>query len=146
MSNINSNVLRIYGGTPSGDVQVQQGAGPSNQGVTEPLPVATYRRMFLGPKANGHFSLNVFVDQAGGAGSVMTVWYSNLPNPSLADDTAWTQDATIGSIDLTSTANKFQNVGNVDAEWVMIKVVVGTSQANIRAFVRVEGVTHGKAG
>jgi len=132
---------------PTGDVSVQQAGGPTNQAVPEQLASgADYRRAFMGPKAGGHFSLNVFVDQAGGAGSTLTVWYSNLPNPSVADDTAWTQDATIGALDLTSTANKFTNVGNVNAEWVMLKAHIATSQCNMRAFVRVEGTTHGKMG
>lgn len=146
MSNLNSNIIRIYGGMPSGDIQVQQAAGPTNAGVTEVLVPATYRRNFMGPKANAHFSLHTFVDSAGGATSNMTVWYSNHPNPSVASDADWVQDATIGSIDLTLTGGKFTNVGNVDAEWVMLKAIVATSNASVRAFVRVEGTTHGKMG
>jgi hypothetical protein len=130
---------------PSGDVQVQQGAGPSNAGVPEQLAVGTYRRVFAGPKRNDHFSIQVFVDQAGGAGSTATVWYSNHPNPSAASDSDWTQDTTITAPDLTTTTSKFVTVGNVDCEYVMLKVVVGVSQANIRAFVRVEGTGHGMA-
>src|SRR5678816_372296 len=127
MSYINSNVLRMYGGTPSGDVSVQQAAGPINAGVTEVLVPATYRRAFMGPKAVGHLSLHVFVDSAGGATSAMTVWYSNHPNPSLSTDNDWVQDTTIGTIDLTLTGGKFFNVGNIYPEWVMIKAVVATS-------------------
>lgn len=136
----------MYGGMPSGDIQVQQAAGPTNAGVTEVVVPGTQRRAFIGPKVNGHFSLHVFVDSAGGATSAMTVWYSNHPNPSLASDNDWVQDTTIGTIDLTVTGGKFFNVGNVDPEWVMIKSVVVTSNASLRAFARVEGTTHGKTG
>jgi hypothetical protein len=146
MGQFNSNVIRIYGGNPSGDLSVQEVAGPTNAGVTEVLIPGTYRRSFAGPKANGHFSIHVIVDVAGGATSAGTVWYTNHPNPSLASDSDWVQDATIGTIDLTLLGGKFINVGNVDAEYVMIKVIVATSNASVRMFVRVEGTTHGKMG
>lgn len=146
MSNLNSNVIRIYGGMPSGDVLVQQAAGPSNAGVSETVAVGTSRRSFMGPKIGGHFSLQLFVDSAAGATSTMTVWYSNHPNPSVANDNDWTQDASITAFDLTLTGTKFINIGNVDAEWIMLKTVIVTSTGNIRAFVRVEGTTHGKSG
>jgi hypothetical protein len=146
MSNINSNVIRLYGGMPSGDVQIQQGAGPSNAGVSETLAVGTTRRLIMGPKSNAHYSLQVFVDAAAGATSAMTVWYANHPNPSLTSDNDWSQDLTIGSIDLTITGNKFFNVGNVNAEYIMLKAVIVTSTGNVRAFLRIEGTTHGKVG
>lgn len=146
MSFINYNGIRIFGGMPSGDVQIQQGGSPTTQNVSETVAVGTTRRMFMGPKANAHFSIHLLVDSAAGATSAMTVWYSNLPNPSLASDADWVQDTTIGALDLTVTGGKFTNAGNVDAEWVMLKAVVAASTGNIRAFVRVEGTTHGKAG
>lgn len=146
MSNLNSNVIRIYGGMPSGDVQVQQGAGPSNAGVSETVAVGTSRRAFMGPKIGGHYSIHLFVDSAGGATSNQTVWYSNHPNPSTASDNDWVQDVTITALDLTVTGGKFTNAGNVNAEWIMLKTVIVTSTANLRCFVRVEGTTHGKTG
>lgn len=146
MSNINTNSIRLYGGMPSGDIQVQQAAGPSNANVSETLAVGTVRRLAAGPKINSRFSLHVFVDSAGGATSAMTVWYSNHPNPSLATDNDWVQDTVIGTIDLTVTGGKFINVGNVDTEYIMVKAVVATSTANVRVFYRAEGLTHGKIG
>lgn len=146
MANRAHQVLRIYGGMPSGDVQAQGMLTGDNQAVGEVLVPATYRRAFIGPKAGGHFSIHNIVDSAGGATSAGTVWYSNLPEPSLASDADWVQDTTIGSIDLTAGGGKLFNVGNVDAEWVMIKVVVATSNCTLRTIVRVEGTTHGKVG
>lgn len=147
MSFINTNSLRLYGGMPSGDIQVQQAAGPTNANVPEVLVPATYRRAFMGPKGSGHASVQIFVDSAGGSTSAMTVWYSNHPNPSVASDNDWTQDATIGTAaDLTVLGNKFIAIGNVFTEWIMLKAVVATSNASVRAFARTEGTTVGHMG
>lgn len=137
----NWNCLRIFGGMPSATISVQQAGDVNNAGVPETVAVGTDRRRIKGPKKNGHFSLQTFVDGAGGATSAMTVWYSNHPDPSLASDADWVQDTTIGTIDLTITGTKMFNAGNVFSEWIMLKAVIATSTANIRAFVRVEGVT-----
>lgn len=139
MSNLSFNSQRLYGGMPSGDQQVQQGNySAQNQGIAEVLVPATYRRMIEGPRGTGHFSLNVFVDSAGGAASALTVFYSNLPNPSLANDNDWTASTVITSTDLTVPGPVFkQDV--VMAEWIMVKVVVAVSNASIRAIVVREG-------
>lgn len=143
MNVVNSESIRVYGGN-TGDVSPAQ---PNTQATTEVLAAGTvYRRRIKGPKANGHFSLHVIVDAAGGASSAMTVWYSNLPDPSVASDADWVQDATVGTIDLTALGGVMKNVGNVDAEWIMVKAAPLTTNASLRAFARVEGVNHGRMG
>lgn len=144
MSNLNYNGIRVYGGNPSGDVSVQQAASPTNQNVTEVLPVATYRRAVMGPKTNSRFSIQVIVDSVGGLASALTVWYSNLPNPSTSSDADWVQDLVVGAIDLTTTTSvgKYLAVKDIDTEWVMIKVSVAVTPASIRCFYRAEGTTH----
>lgn len=146
MSNLAYNSLRLYGGMPSGDPVVQLAAGTTNQNVTEVLPVATYRRRVAGPKVNSRWSFHIIADVAGGAGSVATIWYSNMPDPSLASDADWVQDTVVGNIDMTVAGGKMINVGNVDSEWVMLKVVVAVTPCSMRAFYRSEGTTHGKMG
>jgi hypothetical protein len=137
-------LVMLFGGGPTATiVNTAQTISVNNQALTETVPVGSTRRSIFGPNVNGHFALQVFVDSAGGATSAMTVWYSNLPSPSLANDNDWTQDTTIGTIDLATTTSKFITVGNVDAQWIMLKATAVTSSANIRAVIRVEGYTHG---
>lgn len=134
-----SDVMRTFGGDAA--TSTASNAEPRTQGVTETLAVGTTRRRFRGPKKNGHICIETLVDGAGGATSAMTVWYSNVPDPDVANDNDWVQDTTVGTIDLTVTGAKLQNIGNVFSAWVMIKAVVATSTANVRQFVRVEGTT-----
>lgn len=144
---MSSNVLRLYGGNPSDDPNIYLvSINGKNQGTTETLVVGTKRRMILGPKSNAHVSIHVIVDGVGGAGSAMTVWYSNLPSPSVASDSDWVQDTNVGTIDLTVSGGKFFNLGNINPEWIMLKAVVAVSSANVRAFFKIEGTTHGKTG
>lgn len=136
MSNYNS--LMLFGGNAS-----HQRAAPDEniQSKAESLEETT-RRRFKGPKRSGHFSIQAFVDSSAGVTSAtgLTVWYSNLPNPPLDADTGWEQDTTIGTvIALTSTGDAFINVGNVCAEWIMVKADVTAGTAGIRVFARSEG-------
>lgn len=144
MSFYHTELVMLYGGgATAATVNTQQTISANNQLLTETVAVGSTRRTIAGPNSGGRFSLQVFVDSAGGAGSAVTVWYSNLAAPSIADDTAWTQDATVGSIVIDTTASKFANVGNVDAQWIMVKATAVTTTANIRVIARVEGYTHG---
>lgn len=147
MSLQHTQLVMLWGGgavaTGTGSINANQTITPANQLQTETVAVGSLRRTISGPNAGGRFSLQVFVDSAGGAGSAVTVWYSNLAAPSVADDTAWTQDTTVGSIVIDTTASKFANVGNVDAQWIMVKATAVASTANIRVIARVEGITHG---
>lgn len=142
MSSINSNVTRVYGGMPASDAgNIQQTASPTTAGIAEVLVPGTYRRKIMGPKINGLFSIQTFVDSAGGATSAMTIFYSNHPNPSIASDADWV-DSGITALDLTSTAGKFTKVTGTNPEWIMLKVVIVTSNASIRVFTRVEGTNY----
>lgn len=144
MSFYHTQLVMLYGGGGSlTTVNTQQTISANNQLLAETVPVGSTRRLIYGPNSGGRFSLQVFVDSAGGAGSAVTVWYSNLAVPSTADDTAWTQDTTVGSVVIDTTASKFVNVGNVDAQWIMVKATAVASTANIRVIARVEGFTHG---
>jgi hypothetical protein len=145
MSNLFAKSARVYGGNPSGDVSVQGGQtfSPTNQAVTEVLVPGTYRRAVPGPVRNGHYALHCVLDTPGGATSALTVWYSNLPNPSVASDADWVQDTTIGSLALDTAGNKFINVANINADWVMYKAVVVTSNCSMRLVHRAEGIHNG---
>lgn len=140
MSNLNANTLRIYGGNPPGDIVAQQVASPTNQSVTEVLIPGTYRRLYAAPKRGGRSSIQTFVDSAGGALSTLNIFFSNLPNPSVASDADWTLSA-ITALDLTSTVSKFTNIVDVFPEWFMLKATILVSNASIRVFVRTEGTS-----
>ena len=140
LTNLNAGLHRVYGGMPSGDPQVQNGFTNQNQGIGEVLPVATYRRMIPGGGRNTSLvSVHSIVDATFGATSAMTIWSSDLPNPSLASDADWVDTGTT-PVDLTVSGGKMSVVGvGAFAQWVMIKVVSATSQGTLRVFAKVSG-------
>lgn len=138
MAITNSTVKRIFGGPA--DLRGRHQADSTSQRVAEPLAVGVTARKFKGPKSNGHMSIMTRVATASGATSTMTFWYSNLPDPDETSDADWSLDTSLTSIDLTATGNTFYNAGNVNAEWVRVKVTTVTTAGTIWQFTRVEGV------
>lgn len=136
-----THVLRMFGGVPTNDpVNFAQGMSePRNATVPEVLVAGTvYRRVFHGPKIGGHWTLQVFVDAAGGAASGMTIAFSNHPDPDIATDADWT-DSGVTAVDLTTTTPKFVTRTDDFPEWIMLRAAPLVTGASIRAFVRTEG-------
>ena len=127
---------RLFGG--ASDQSGRESGDATNQRVPETVSATTSRKM-RGPKANGHFAVMMRVTSAFGASSLATVWYSILPDPDETSDADWVQDSNITAVDLTATGNTLLNVGNVNAEWVRLKVVRATSDGALWAYGRVEG-------
>lgn len=139
MSYIGSYARMLYGGSATADANARASGGAQHQNILESV-ILTQRRTMKGPTRNGHFSLHV----KNGAGSSpvgnLTVWYSNLPNPDASADTDWVQDTTITTVDLSIVANTFINVGNVNAEHVMVKVTRTSGTIALVVWARSEGV------
>lgn len=134
------NVIRLYGGNPSGDFEVQTGMfNPSNQEVTELLVVGTYTRLIKLPLKSHILSWMVCVDVAGGAGSVGALFYSDLPNPNPATPGDWVADPTNNAIALTATGNTMIQVANQVYEYAMFKATVAVSSLSFRVFARPYG-------
>ncbi len=129
----------LYGGDGT---QAYRANPDGNSSQREETLTSTTRRRFRGPQIDGLFSLNAFVTELVAVTSAtgLTVWYSNLPDPLLADDDDWVQDTTIGTaLVLTDTGKCFTNVGNISAEWVMIKADITAGSLGIRVFTRTFG-------
>lgn len=61
-----------------------------------------------------------------------TLWYSNKPNPSLADDTDWVQDTTWSPTNPAGSASKaFYTIGNLTAVRCRVKYVNASSSGTI---------------
>lgn len=132
---------RTYGVSSIEDER-NRSTNETSQAQAETLSVSATanNRRFRMPRGGGHFSLHTRVGSASGATSALTVWYSNLPNPDVTDDTHWVQDTSITAIDLTvANTTYFHNVGNVYAEWIRIKPVVASSAGTMYQWLRVEG-------
>jgi hypothetical protein len=64
-----------------------------------------------------------------------TLWYSNKPNPSLADDTDWVQDTTWSPTNPAGSASKaFYTIGNLTALRCRLKYVNSASSGTILAW------------
>lgn len=134
---------RLYGGKPdtaNGTLPDVRNLNAVNQVQAESLTADTYR-MMRGPRQNGHLSAHIIVGAGSspGAGSALTVWYSNLPDPDPTNAAHWVQDTSISSVDLTVAANTFLNVGNINAEYVMFKAHVVSGTVALVLFARAEG-------
>lgn len=135
--NLGVSVL-IYGG--QGDQAGRSGINSSAQLLGEALAVGTYGRRARGPRGHlAQFTAHYAMSSAAGAGSAMTVWYSNLPNPDPDTDGHWVQDTVIGSLALTATTPALIVGTNKMYDWVRYKVVIGTSQGSLWLYHRAEG-------
>jgi len=116
-------------------------ADGTNQDRLESL-TATTRRRFEGPKVGGQLSIDLRCGSSAGVTSAtgFTIWYSNLPNPSIASDDDWVQDTVAGTVlALTATGKTFADLSGKFARWVMLKADVTAGTAGVRAFARAEG-------
>lgn len=139
MSYIGSYSRLIYGGAIADDPAARASGGANHQNIAENIATTT-RRTMKGPQRNGHFSFQAKVAAGAAPVGTLTVWYSNLPNPSTASDADWVQDTSVTSIDLAVVANTFVNVGNVNAEHIMLKVLRTSGTISLIVWARVEGV------
>jgi len=139
MSYIGSYSRMLYGGAAGDDPLARASGGSKHQNIAESITTTT-RRTMKGPQRNGHFSFHVKNGTGSSPVGNLTVWYSDLPNPDVTSDADWVQDTTITAIDLSVVANTFVNVGNVNAEHVMLKVTRTSGTVSIVVWARVEGV------
>lgn len=138
---INTSVsVLVYGG-PGDQAHRSGGTNPSAQVVGEPLPVASYGRRVKGPRRNGNYSFHAAASAAGGAGSALSIWYSNLPNPDPDVDAHWV-DSGITPIVLTSTTPFLQTITGKPVEWIRYKVTIATSQGSVWLWHTGEGREH----
>lgn len=140
MSSPTSHVRRTYGVSSNADDRARA-TNESQQLLGETLTVSATAnaRRFKGPKRGGHFSLFTRNLGASGATSLLTLWYSNLPDPDPAVDSHWVQDAAFTAIDLTvADTSYFHNVGNVYAEWIRVKPVVASSAGALVQWMKTE--------
>lgn len=141
-SNINTNVLMVYGGSTSG-VQVAPQSGIQN---TPENVTTTTRRVIRGPKGYRGLSIDLRCDSSAGVTSAtgFTLWYSNMPEPDATSDADWHQDTSIGTsglmLALTTTGKAFFDLADRRAVWFMIKADVTAGAAGVRVFVNCDGV------
>lgn len=106
-------------------VYVLTGSGPPD--ATTPSSVAvsstnTYYTAVVGQGGAGALALHsVFTGTPTGT---VTLWYTNKPNASEANDTDWVQDTTFTATNPAGAATKsFHTVGNLAAVRVRLKYV-----------------------
>lgn len=142
MSTVHAHVTMLFGG--DGTQAYRSPASNNNQARAESL-TSTTRREFKGPKVGGRLSIDIRVDSSAGVTSAtgVTLWYSNIPNPSITADTDWVQDTSVGTAGvlaaLTATGTAFVDLSSRFAEHMMLKADVTAGTAGLRIFVRSEG-------
>lgn len=126
---------RIFGAS---DANTRMALEANTQGQAESLTTTTRRR--LRGSGTGTMSLDLRCDSSAGVTSAtgVTIWYSNLPDPSLASDADWVQDADYApALALTATGKAFLTIPDARAEWVMVKADVTAGTAGVRVFALV---------
>lgn len=139
MSYIGSYTRQLYGGAVGDDPNARASGGAANQNIFESITTVA-RRVMKGPQRNGHYSLHVKVGAGTTPAGTLTVWYSNLPNPDPTTDADWVQDTGVSAIDLAVIASTFVNVGNVNAEHIMLKANRTAGTCQLIVWARAEGV------
>lgn len=130
--------IMIYGGSATGDQPARAATNPTVQKIGELLAVATYGRRARGPRKGGRFSLHGAMTGAAGAGSALTIGYSNLMDPDPTVDGDWV-DSGIAPIVLTSTTPFMSLATDRLVEWVRYKVVIGTTSGSLWLYHLAEG-------
>lgn len=99
---------------------------PSAQLVGETLSVGTLNRRVRGPRFGGVYAFHGAMTSAGGAGSVLNIGYSLLPDPDPTNNGHWV-DSGITPIVLTSTTPFLTITPSRVVEWIRYQIVIGTS-------------------
>lgn len=71
---------------------------------------------------------------AGTVTGAFTLWYSNLENPGVDDDTDWVQDTTFPAPTVSNSGKSFHALGNLTATHVRLKYVNATGSATIQGY------------
>lgn len=137
------NTRRIFGGKEaSGDSYQKALLNEADQAVAETLAVSAtpHRRVFPGPRGTGEAWWSYFIDvkEAGGGASLLTFFYSWLPNPDPATAAHWKTSAI--TVDLTGVASFMDEHVQAAPLWIMASALVETSTADVLGYVRVSGV------
>lgn len=134
---------RIFGGgesqpTAGSAVYVRPLLNPNDQAVAESVAATTYRT-FAGPVGeNPHWSYHGYCSQAGGAGSALKFYASNLPDPDPTDATHWGSALHTVAIDATGA---FQaTLTSEGYRWFKAEATIASGTAKFWAYVRANGV------
>jgi hypothetical protein len=77
-------------------------------------------------------AISVHLEWTGTPTATLTLWYSNKPNPSAANDNDWVQDTTFSPTNPAGSASKgFYTIGNLVALHVRIKCVLGAGAGTL---------------
>lgn len=139
MAKFNAFVRRIFGKGAYNGAQPTGNWRAEDQALGETLGVGTVRRMFKGPQRNGNWSYGGRATAAGGAGSQLKFYYSDLPEPDPASLTEWV-DSGITAVPLTATTAFRGDLTGKFPEWILAEVVIGTTPGDVYLWVRSEGV------
>ena len=136
------NTRRIFGGKEPAHVDANQRAlyNEADQAVAETLAVGTTRRVFPGPQGKGDpwWSYFINVTEAGGGSSLLTFFYSWLPNPDPATAAHWkTSGITVSGTGVASFMDEYVQAAPL---WIMASFLVETDTADVVGYVRTSGV------
>ena len=71
----------------------------------------------------------------GGLTGTLTLWVSNVPDPSLADDTDWVQNTDVTFDALAGAGKQMINAGNAAGYWYRVKYVHGSGTGDLDVYV-----------
>lgn len=81
---------------------------------------------------------------SGTPNGTFTLWTSDVPQPSLADDTDWVQDTSFSPTNPAGSAGKMMDfVGNGACRWWRIKYVNSSSTGTLKGYASVAQHTKG---
>jgi hypothetical protein len=107
---------------------------PLLNGVVNPSGTV-YSAIFTAPNSDG-YSLSVFY--TGTLSGTFTLWWSDVPFASQADDTQWIQDTNFSPVNPSGSAGSFgDEAGNSKGFYKRLKYVNSSGSGTITAYVNV---------
>ena len=108
---------------------------PAKDGISVSGAATHYSKPWTGKDADGYSSSIFYTGTPTGA---FTMWGTDKPNPSLADDTDWIQDTTFVPVNPAGAAGKFgDDAGNSKKALKRLKYVNSGGSGVVTGYVNV---------
>lgn len=127
MAAVNNQIFYTRSGTDAN--------APAVTGATMTSTNTVYSDVWTGLAADG-YGLTLF--WTGTPTGTFTLWMTDKPNPSLADDSDWIQDTTFSPTNPAGAAGKFRDDTNTAKSWrKRVKYVNASGTGTLTGFVSV---------
>lgn len=129
MSYVTNHKVKIFGSSFEGSAEAKRGDAVSSTNTVYGLPV---RVNGVSGRVSHHLGWT------GTPTGTLTLWYTGLESPNLANDDDWDQDTSWAPVNPAGTASDtFVPTGNLTGTWFRVKYVNASGSGNLWGHVTV---------